>query len=376
MKRKKILMLLFTSIMTMLIFTACTSQTAEDRFKEYKEAWEDKDYQTMYSMISKDSKEHISKDDFIDRYTNIFDGIGAKDIDIKIKEDGEGKENILFTLKMDTLAGEVLLDTYQVKMIKEKGEDKKNWFIDWSESLIFPQMEKEDSVRVGILGAKRGEIYDRNGKGLAINGSRYSVGIYPAEYEDINNEKLTNLLDIDEEMISDKLSRNKDPEHFIPIVKIPLEDKEKLNKLLEIKGVISQEVEERVYPGGEAFGSLIGYIKPITAEELEEDEDDIYHNTSRVGKFGLETVYEKELRPNDGKEIYISKVKDGQELEKIVLAKTEAKDGKDLNVNIDIDLQKKIYDELDGEVGTSTAIDPKTGQVLAMVSSPSFDSNL
>lgn len=362
--------------MSMLIFTACSGQRAEDSFNQYKKAWEDQDYQAMYSMISKDSKEYISKEDFVDRYTNIYNGIGVKNIDINIKDDGDDKENIQFTLKMDTLAGQISLDTYQAKMIKEKNGDKKDWFIEWDESLIFPQMEKEDAVRLAIIRAKRGEIYDGSGKGLARNGSRYSIGIHPGQYDESSNKEVANLLDIDEEIISDKLSKNTNPQHLVPLVKISLEDKEILNKLLEIKGIISQEVEGRVYPGGEAFGSLIGYIKPITAEQLEKDQEDIYHNTSLVGNLGLETVYEKELRAQDGKEIYISKIENGQEVEKIVLAKKKPVDGKDINISIDSELQKQVYNEMGGEIGAATAIDPITGQVLAMVSSPSFDSNL
>src|SRR5699024_634890 len=77
-----------------------------------------------------------------------------------------------------------------------------------------------------------------------------------------------------------------------------------------------------------------------------------------------------------GKEIYISKIEDGQEIEQITLAKTDPQDGTDLNTTIDIELQKEIYDKIDGDIGASTGIDPKTGEVLALVSSPTFDPNL
>lgn len=248
--------------------------------------------------------------------------------------------------------------------------------MEWDESLIFPKMTKEDKVKVRVLNAKRGEIFDRYGKGLAVNGKRNSVGIYPSQYDASSNKNLADLLDIDEKIISDKLEKNSNPEFFIPLVKLSIEDGEILNKLLSIKGIRFQEVEDRVYPGGEALGSLIGYIKPITAEQLEKDQEGVYHNRSLVGKFGLEEVYETRLRPKDGREIYISKIEEEKEIEQIVLVRTESEDGKDLNINIDIELQKKIYSEISGDIGASTAINPKTGEVLAMVSSPSFDSNL
>lgn len=376
MKKYKLLTILIICLVSLGMFTGCSGKTAEDGFNEYKEAFQKQDYEKMYSFLTNSSKEAIKKEEFIERYENIYGGIDAENIEISINEDRDDKENIEFSLNMDSIAGAISLDNYKAKMVKEKGEDGDDWFVDWNESLIFPEMEEEDKVRVNILEAKRGEIFDRDGKGLAVNGSRYSIGIHPSKYSEADNNKLASLLDIDEKIIKDKLENNTNPELFIPIVKIAVEDKDMVNKLLAIEGVISQEVEDRVYPGGEAFGNLIGYIKPITAEELEEDEDGIYHNRSLVGNLGLETVYEKELRPKEGKEIYISKIEDGQEVERLEIAKTQAEDGKDIKTNIDTELQRKIYEELNGEVGTSAAIDPKTGQVLAMVSSPSFDSNL
>ncbi len=376
MKKIKMLKLIIISMIVLLSLTACSGQTAEDGFNLYKKALEEKDYESMYGMLSKESKEYIEKEEFIERYKNIYGGIKAENIKIDIKKTGANEKDIEFTLNMDTIVGPLSIGDYKVKMVKEEGEDKKSWFIDWNESLIFPGMEKEDKVGIKILPAKRGAIYDKDGEALAINGKRYSLGIYPAVYKEASNKHLANLLDIDEKIIKDNLEENTDPEQFVPIVKLALEDREKLNRALDIEGIQYYEVEERVYPGGEALGSLVGYIKPITAEELQEDKEGVYQTTSLVGKAGLEIVYEKTLRAQDGREIYISKIEDGEEVERLVVAMTEAKDGEDLKTTIDSKLQKKIYEEMDGDVGASNAIDPKTGKVLAMVSSPSFDSNI
>lgn len=376
MKRYKVLTVLIIAIISMFIFTACGSQTAEDSFNIYIRALKDKDYKAMYGMLSNASKESIREKEFIDRYESIYGGIDAENIEININEDLGDKENIQFSLKMDTLVGKISSDNYKAKMVKEKQEDRNSWFIEWNESLIFPGMVKEDKVKVRILQAKRGQIYDKDGNGLAVNGKRYSLGIYPELYDESSTPTLAKLLDINKEIIDKKLEKNTNPEYFIPLVKLSLEDKEKLLQVLEIEGIRHYEVEDRVYPGGEALGSLVGYLKPITAEQLKADEEGVYHNTSLIGKAGLETVYEKTLRAKDGREIYISKIEDGKEIEKIILANTDPEDGEDLSITIDTELQKKIYSEMNGDAGASIAIDPKTGQVLAMVSSPSFDSNL
>lgn len=376
MKKIKILTVWIILMASIFILTSCSSEKPIDGFNIYKESWEDKDYKKMYSMLSKESKEYISEEDFIDRYTNIYNGIAADELNIDINKSQDDKDTVKFTLNMDSLAGEISIDNYKAKMVKEKNDKKDQWLVEWDESLIFPQMEEGDSVKVSIYKAKRGEIYDRSGKGLAINGIRYNVGIHPSKYDESNNSNIADLLDIDEEVIAKELEKSTNPENFVPIVKLSLYDEELLNKLIDIDGVIYYEVDDRVYPGGESAGSLIGYIKSITAEELEKDKDNIYTSTSLVGKFGLEKVYEERLRAIDGKKVYISKIEDGQEVEEIILAETDLKDGEDLNLNIDISLQKKIYEEIDGDIGTANAIDPNTGEVLAMVSSPSFDSNL
>lgn len=377
-KHKISILIIVVFLMTVLVFTGCSSQTKEEAFSTYKDNWESKDYEKMYGMLSTDSKKYISKEDFITRYTNIYDGIGAKDINIELNEEQDKEDTLKFKLKMDSVAGEMKLEDFNIEMVEEERDGEKKWYVKWDESLIFPEMSKEDKVRVETLYAERGEIYDKFGNGLAVNGTRYNIGIYPKLFEEnkeSNISNMANILDIDKELIEDKLDKNTNPEYFIPIVKLSVDDT-KLSQLLDIKGVKHQEVKERVYPGGEAFGALIGYTGSITAEELEKDKEGIYNSTSIVGKLGLESVHEKSLRSKDGKEIYISKINDGEEIDKVVLAKTRPEDGKDLKLSIDMDLQKKIYNEMDGSVGASVAIHPITGEVLSMVSSPSFDSNL
>lgn len=125
-----------------------------------------------------------------------------------------------------------------------------------------------------------------------------------------------------------------------------------------------------MYAKGEAFGSLLGYIGDITAEELEKNAGKGYTTSSQVGKNGLEQVYEDTLRATDGVHIYIER--GGED---ITLAKIKSSDGKDIKLAIDSDLQKSVYDQMDNEKGASIAMNSATGEVLAMVSSPSYDSN-
>lgn len=368
------------------IFTSCTKADSSVKvFNDYKIKWQKLDYKAMYAMLSKEAKSSITEKQFVDRNTAIYKGMEAKDISIKIKNQNNIKDGknetmkIPFSLSMNTVAGKINVSNYEAVMVKETVNDKKQWKIAWNEKMIFPDLGKEDKVRVNINAAKRGELYDRSGKGLAINGTIISLGIHPSKFivnKDANLAALSKVLDINPSVIENKLKSNTNPEQFVPIVSIASTEKDKINAALKLDGVIQYKIQGRIYPGGEAFGSLIGYIAPITAEELEKNSGQGYSSSSKIGKAGLEQVYEKRLKGENGAEIYISKQKDGKEVQKISIVKKEPKDGENIKLSIDFDLQKKIYEAMNKDEGASTAINPKNGQVLAMVSSPSYDSNL
>lgn len=378
MKLKKYLRLTVAStfiIAYMLISFGCTSlNKAEKVYNSFTEKWVAADYASMYEMLTNESKEYISEDDFISRYTNIFSAINANNLTFevdgeKIKEDGT--ITIPFKLHMNVITGDLTLTDYKLTLVKED----KDYKVKWDESLIFPNMIKDDKVRVSTTQAKRGNIFDRNGNVLAEDGTLITVGIYPANFNKENVEsKITEIasaLDISEDNITSKLDANTNPEHFVPLVDIlPTDSKLSTLKNRDEDGILLYEKIGRVYHGGEALGRLIGYIGSITAEELESNAQKGYNETSLIGKAGLEQVYEDTLRGNDGAEIYIERGMD-----KITIASKDVKNGSDITLSIDTALQSKIYSEMAGEKGAATAVNPKTGEVLAMVSAPSYDSN-
>lgn len=149
----------------------------------------------------------------------------------------------------------------------------------------------------------------------------------------------------------------------------------KRGNILDRNGnILARTLEDgtREYPYGKAASHLVGYVGDITEEELQENKNEGYTSSSIIGKTGLEYAYEERLRGETGSEIYIV-----DENENIVkeLASTNVKDGENIKTTIDIELQNKIYNEFDGDNGFSVAINPKTGEVLAMVSTPTYNAN-
>lgn len=368
--------LLFSLLLIIVISISCSKiNKYEETFNTFKEKWINNDFSGMYSMLSENSKKYIDEETFVNRYTNIYSAINLKDLEIEISGDiikNEDYYTVPFSLKATTVAGELNISDYKVNIYKED----KQYLINWDESLIFPNMIEGDKVYVRTISHTRGKILDRNDNILAEDGTISVVGIHPSKFDSENREakitELANTLDISEETIINKLNANSNPEYFVPIVDI-LSNDEKLTTLVNRsdEGIIINQKTSRVYNGGEAFGRLIGYVGSITAEELESKSDKGYTQTSLIGKAGIEQVYEDTLRGEDGAEIYLSRNN-----EEISILKKEVVNGTDIKLTIDSTLQTNSYAQLTGEKGAVTAVDPKTGEVLALVSAPSYDSNM
>ena len=292
-------------------------------------------------------------------------------------------------MKMDTMAGE--LSFTQTATFHKSGRE--GYRLSWNDALIFPHLLATDKIRVETLDAKRGSIYDRNGILLAGEGVVSSVGLVPGKMSEdpsADLEKLAELLDTTVESIQNRLSASwVQEDSFVPIREIKKSglDMEVLGKaelnepsedslegqLLAIPGVMITDASERVYPLGEAAAHLVGYVQNITAEELEEHEGEGYTANSVIGKSGAESLYEVELRGSAGCQIMMVD-EEGQQKELIL--RKEAVDGTDITLTVDADLQQRLYEQYQTDKSVSVAMNPKTGEVLALVSTPSYDNNL
>ena len=353
-----------------------TTPPPQETVKNYFALVEKKQYDKMYDMLSESSKEKISKKKFTERNQNIYEGIEVKDIKISIPEKEKLKGSpvtVKYSETMETSADEISFDN-AVTLQKEDGEYK----IDWDSTVIFPNLQDSYKVQIQTESAQRGTIYDRNGVILAGNGTVLEVGLVPGKMGDDTAraesiKKLAELLDVSEEAIQNALGASLSLIHISePTKKIAKGNEEKEAQLLTIPGVMLNDSQDRVYPLGAAAGHLTGYVQAVTAEDLEKLENKGYHANSVVGRSGLEQTYEEELRPVDGTRIIIAD-ETGNTIE--TLAYQPAQNGKDVRVTIDAEVQKTAYDQFAQDPGTAAAMNPKTGEVLALVSTPGYDPN-
>lgn len=375
MKNKKIIITLLVIIIVILviiglIFLNKDKTNPEDILKTYMSYVSDKNYEEMYNLTTQSTE----KENYITRNKNIYEGIEANNININIVKTGKNGNTaeVIYTTSMQTIAGEI---NFSNTAYLEKEKD--TYKIKWSSNLIFPSLNDDYKVRVNTLTAKRGELLDRNGNILAGEQTASQIGLVPGKInvetkeQDIRN--VARLLDISEDSINNSLSASYVKEDtFVPLKTVQKNETALKTSLLEIKGIKIIDTEERIYPLGEASSHLLGYVQTINAEELEQKKDLGYNSSSVIGKSGLEKIYEDRLRAINGAEIYIVN-QDGDKIKTIV--KKDALDGENIKLTIDSNLQQKIYEQFKEDKSTTVAIEPKTGEILAAVSTPTFNSN-
>lgn len=358
----------------------------EETLKEYMSYISNQKYEQMYEMIDVGASGNICQEDFVKRNSAIYEGIGVDNIKIHITSYDKEQKEICYEISMDTVAGNVTFEN-NVSFIQEKGTYK----LVWSDSLIFPELDSTDKVKVSVTNAERGQILDRNGRVLAGKGVASSVGVVPGKLENRDDaiSQLADLLEMKVEDIERKLSAKWVKEDsFVPLKTIPkvdelkllslkpdketLAEKERHEKLLEIPGVKISDIGIREYPLGEAAAHLVGYVQNVTAEDLEEHDGEGYTSNSVIGKSGMEGLFEKELKGQNGCSITI--VYSNGNKKKIIVS-TIVENGKDIKLTIDSNLQKELYEQFKDDKSCSVAMNQYTGEVLALVSTPSYDNN-
>ena len=361
-------------------------KTPEELLVEYMNHIPAQEYEQMYAMLHIEASGNVSQEDFIKRNSAIYEGIEIQNMAVEIIAYDEEQLTVTYQTSFDTVAGEI---NFENEAFFLEGED--GYKLVWDNSLIFPKLASTDKVRVSTTQANRGEILDRNGRVLAGKGTASSVGIVPGKLENREEAiaKIAELLETTSEVIEKKLSAQwvKD-DSFVPIKTIPrveeiellkvepdedvLKEKERHESLLAIPGVMISDVEVREYPLGEAAAHLVGYVQSVTAEDLEEHAGEGYIANSVIGRSGMEGLFEKELKGQNGCRIYIvnSEGKEKEELACILV-----QHGQDIKLTIDASLQIALYEQFQEDKSCSVAMNPYTGEVLALVSTPSYDNN-
>ncbi len=261
------------------------------------------------------------------------------------------------------------------------------FYLDVIEGKYYTDVSRENRIRNIIIKAPRGNILDKFGRVLARNSPSIDAVVMPnylpkdSQDKKILAEKVAGILNMNSGNVEILfLSQNEKSSEQILLKENISQDQALIlaEKTAELPGIYIEKTAIRNYEDSAIFSPVIGYDGKITKEEMDKNES--YLMTDYIGKTGLEKSYEKELRGTYGaQQIEINSI---GEVKKN-LGSISPRAGNDLILNIDQELQKKIYDSLSAvledtktRTAAAVAIDPSTGGILAMVSFPSYDNNL
>lgn len=244
----------------------------------------------------------------------------------------------------------------------------------------YTTLSDKNRMQLQSVAPTRGLIYDRNGVLLADNQPVFSVSIVKERVDDLDQTiaKIGHIITLSDGQIEsfNKRLRNRRK----PYEPVPLKSKLTENEIAKLAvqrhllpGVEVEAELVRNYPYGELMAHMLGYVGRINIKELKRVDATNYSATNYIGKLGIEKFYENVLHGKVGRQTVETNAR-GRVLR--VLDHVAPLPGRDITLSIDLRLQKVAVEAMNGYRGAIVAIEPATGDILALVSTPSFDPNL
>ncbi|MGF1640259.1 MAG: penicillin-binding protein 2, partial [Rhodospirillales bacterium] len=275
----------------------------------------------------------------------------------------------LFTRRMAMLAGgKALLLSALVGRL---------YYLQVVESENYRTLAEENRINLRLLPPPRGRIVDRHGRPLAVNSQNYRVVVIAEQSKNVEAtlDALGRIIDIsdnDRRRVLREVGRKR---KFVPVPVRGNLDWESVAQIEvnapDLPGIAIDEGQSRFYPYGEDLAHVLGYVAPAAERELTGDPL-LELPGFRIGKGGVERIYDLALRGTGGKsEVEVNAV--GRVIRE--LSRNEGEPGADITLTIDLDLQRLATRRLEGQSGAAVVLDVDTGDVLALVSTPGYDPN-
>ena len=305
-------------------------------------------YEELYNLVETD----MSKEEFTNKMRSVYDGMEVSSawVTISVNLKNSDVVNLKYVTNLNTVAGKLTFSNKST-LVKVNGKYK----IKWDNSFLYPKLKNNQKIRVSTLKAKRGAIYDRNKNILAKDAKAYSIGIVAGKIKsDDDLRAMSKLLNITYKDIKVELAKPYVVDGtFVHLKNIDREQQELKTALLKIPAVNIIDYDIREYPYNEKLSTLLGFVQ--------NDE----------GKSGLELTFNSQLKGLNGCEIYVDD--DGINVDTIL--KKDRVNGKNIDLTIDVKLQELIYEKFKDVESATVAMNYTTGEILALVSTPSYETN-
>lgn len=358
-----------------LVSSCSTKPSPYTVMEPYLKAWEEARYGDMYDLLSSHAQAGISRERFIQRYTAISQGSTILSVKTSFSRDdeldrAESRAALPFTVAMSTARVGEIREENVLPVIFEV----EHWRVDWTPSLIFKDLSGANRILFEPEDTLRGTIYDRKGRPLATKGKVVSLGVVPGQIEDEQGllEALEQQLGIPWQEVR-RASQFAQPDWFVPLRDLSLARAAQLRPKLEsIPGVLFQEKPARVYPNGSLAAHVVGYLGRVTAQELEAMAPRGYGEEDMVGRSGIEAWAEEVLAGERGGSLSVVTPEGGTVK---VIAQKSARDGRDIHLSLDLDLQRLAEESLGSQAGSVVILDVPNSSILALASYPRYDPN-
>ena len=339
----------------------------------YLSAWGAGDYATMYARLSPDSQAAIDAESFAQRYQNALATATVLTVTTRLQSalrEGD-RAYVSFHLALDTaLVGTLVTDAVMSLSLHEE-----QWWVDWDEGLIWPQLEGGRYFRMEYTIPVRANIYDRAGLGLATEGTIVTIGVIPGQIED--EDALLAALALVTGLPPDEIRgryATVPADWRVPVADISAEVSVDHNDMLSsIAGIYRDEKDGRTYPHSGAAPHVVGWVAPVPAEQLEAYRAQGYRGDEWVGVSGLEAWGEEVLTGQHGGVLTVV-TSAGERI--ATVAERSIVPGRAIYTTFDRDFQKQVQQILGGRKGAIVVLDVHTGAVLALASGPGFDPNV
>ncbi|HHU11703.1 MAG TPA: hypothetical protein GXZ64_00540 [Clostridiaceae bacterium] len=351
--------------------TAVEAGTGDEQIETIFSLIRNAQWQVLQNWLTFDTSRNVTFSDIVDRQAKIHEKLGVESVDLT----GVRKLERASDKNIAVYEAEMVFETRYGKMQRPltltflKDVTENRWELDWTPALIFPGLTEENDILIETAHGKRGQIYDRHLIPLAAEGDQFTVGAVAGAYLAESNAAVAELLGMDADRIETIMAQSWIRSGmFVPLKSMMSLSPAQMEKLPQL-GLTVRRSSARVYPEAETLAHLIGYVGEVTADDIENG-GGYYRAGDMIGKRGLEALYENRLRPQLGITVFLS----GSE--RTVLYEQQAADGEDIVLTIDSRLQRKLYDLMADDEGQAVAVHPESGDILALVSVPSFDPNL
>ena len=391
-RQMKIRKSLFFVLIISLLLTSCGQKVPEELptpqsqmtmvpdvdslAQSFLKAWQAKNYNSMYEMLSSNAKRSFSLGDFTAYYEETATNATLQSINTEVLSTTLNPDSAIAKIKVTYNTS--LFGSFDREMDMPFAWENDGWLVDWNSGLIMPELGNGSHLSLEVLANDRGAIYDRKGELIADETTAWSLAIIPNQIEDGKEGQLLNILSEltgkTPESIQASYEDLRLTDWYVAVGEASDADVQaNWDTLTSLGGLQMSKYQTRYYYDGGIAPQAIGYVLSIPTDEVDAYREKGYQGDEYVGQAGLEKYAEEALAGKPAANLYVVDA-NNQVVSK--LNQADSRLAQNITTTLDKNLQIQAQNAIMGFKGAVVVMEVDTGRVLAMASSPSLDTNL